>query len=124
MQVAAWLRGINLGQYAAFVVENEVDGYTLLDLVKVTRPQLTVELWLAFVPPASFLRPGPRQQTGGLESLGVASKLHQSQLRGGLSRCRGARASVTIGRFRHWSLSTFKELVAPTDRFPTAQAPA
>jgi hypothetical protein len=35
---------------------------------------------------------GPLQQTGGLESLGVANKLHQSQLRGGLSRCRGARA--------------------------------
>ena len=29
---------------------------------------------------------GPRQQTGRLEFLGIVSKLHQSQLRGGLSK--------------------------------------
>ena len=36
-QVAAWLRSVNLGRYAAFVEEHEVDGDTLLDLAKVTR---------------------------------------------------------------------------------------
>ena len=41
-QVAAWLQSINLGHYAPFVEENKVDGRTLLDLVQVTRPQLSL----------------------------------------------------------------------------------
>ena len=41
-QVAAWLQSINLGQHAPFVEENKVDGRTPLDLVQVTRPQLSL----------------------------------------------------------------------------------
>ena len=39
-QVAGWVRGINLGQCAAFVMENGVDGDALLGFVQVARPDI------------------------------------------------------------------------------------
>ena len=40
--VAGWLRGINLGQCAAFVMENGVDGDALLGFVQVPRPDIAM----------------------------------------------------------------------------------
>jgi hypothetical protein len=122
-QVGEWLRGINLGQYAVFVVENEVDGYTLLDLVKVTRPQLNVELWLAFVSPVSFLRPGPaNRRTASSPSASSASSTSRSSAAasaGVVGGCGHVSYSDTI-----LSVSTFKEHRASTDMLSTAQATA
>ena len=93
-QVAAWLRHINLGQYAAHVEENKVDGDTLLELVQVARPHAHMAcVWTA----RSITETG-LEQRDGLEALGMTKKLHQSRLRGGLSKLQRGCQSVALLR--------------------------